>query len=103
MTACVLLGTVEEAVRSLRGQKIWPLTAAGAAGVRGHPAVETQRAEVDTVTTLHPATEVWPAGDCSRSLLNVFEITVLMLAWKKRLIKSLLKKKFILWYVFLLP
>lgn len=47
--------------------------AAGAAGARGHPAVEEQRRGVDNVTTQLPAMEGWHAVDCSKSLLNVFK------------------------------
>lgn len=50
-----------------------PLTAAGAAGPRGPPAVAGRRPGHDSATTLRPATEAWSAGGCSRSLQTAFE------------------------------
>ena len=49
------------------------MTAAGAAGVHGHPAMEEQSQGVESVTTQHPAMEAWRAQDCSKSRLNAFK------------------------------
>lgn len=48
--------------------------ATGAAGVRGHPAAEGKRQEVDSATTLYPAMEAGHAQNCSKSLLPAFKI-----------------------------
>lgn len=56
--------------------------AAGAAGVRGHPAAEEQWRGLDSVTTQRLVMEAWHAEDCCKSLLNAFETVTRQLEHK---------------------